>query len=75
MGKELFKMESSSRDKAFIAARDRGNRMEQISHRTLSTDWPDDDDDDGNDDENENDNDDEILFVHCDHLMANKSMA
>lgn len=39
---------------------------------TLSTDWPDDDNDDGNDDENDND---EILFVHCDHLMANKSMA
>ena len=58
--------------------------MEQISHRTLSTDWPDDDDnddddddddDDGNHDENDNDNNDEILFVHCDHLMANKSMA
>ena len=66
-------MESSSWDEAFIAARDRGDRMEQISHRTLSTDWPDDnDDDDGNDDENDND---EILFVHCDHLMANKSMA
>ena len=68
-------MESSSWDEAFIAARDRGNRMEQISHRTLSTDWPDDDndnDDDGNDDENDKD---EILFVHCDHLMANKSMA
>ena len=77
MGKELFKMESSSWDEAFIAARDRGNRMEQISHRTLSNDWPDDDDDDdddddGNDDETDND---EILFVHCDHLMANKSMA
>ena len=51
--------------------------MAQISHRTLSTDWhdDDDDDDDGNDDENENDNDDEILFLHCDNLMANKSMA
>ena len=66
-------MEASSWDEAFIAARDRGDRMEQISHRTLPTDWPDDnDDDDGNDDENDND---EILFVHCDHLMANKSMA
>ena len=80
MGKELFKSESSSWDEAFIAARDRSNRiMEQISHRTLSTDWPDDDDDDddddGNDDENENDNNDEILFVQCDHLMANKSTA
>ena len=68
-------MESRSWEEAFIAARDRGNRMEQISHRTLSTDWPDgddDDNDDGNDDEYDND---EILFVHCDHLMANKSMA
>ena len=64
MGKELFKMESSSWAEAFIAARDRGNRMEQISH--------DHDHDDGNDDENDND---EILFVHCNHLMANKSMA
>ena len=64
VGKELFKMESSSWAEAFIAARDRGNRMEQISH--------DHDHDDGNDDENDND---EILFVHCDHLMANKSMA
>ena len=71
MKKELFKMELSSWDKAFIAAKDRGNRMEQISHRTLSTNWPDDDDDDGNHDKNNND---EILFVHCDHLMANKSM-
>ena len=69
-------MESSSWDEAFIAARDRGNRMEQISHRTLSTDWPDDDDDDDDDDGNDDENDnDEILFVHCDHLMANKSMA
>ena len=50
--------------------------MEQISHRTLSTDWPDDDDDDDDDDGNDDENDnDEILFVHCDHLMANKSMA
>ena len=75
MKKELFKRESSSWDKAFIAAKDRGDRMAQISHRILSTDWhdDDDDDDDGNDDENENDNDDEILFLHCDHLMANKS--
>lgn len=64
VGKELFKMESSSWAEAFIAARDRGNRMEQISH--------DHDHDDGNDDENDND---EIPFVHCDHLMANKSMA
>ena len=64
VGKELFKMESSSWAEAFIAARDRGNRMEQISH--------DHDHDDGNDDENDND---EILFVHCNHLMANKSMA
>ena len=64
VGKELFKMESSSWAEAFIAARDRGNRMEQISH--------DHDHDDGNDDDNDND---EILFVHCDHLMANKSMA
>ena len=64
VGKELFKMESSSWAEAFIAARDRGNRMEQISH--------DHDHDDGNDDENDND---EIPFVHCDHLMANNSMA
>ena len=43
---------------------------------TLSTDWPDDDDDDDDDDGNDDENDnDEILFVHCDHLMANKSMA
>ena len=57
-------MESSSWTEAFIAARDRGYRMEQISH--------DHDHDDGNDDENDND---EIPFVHCDHLMENKSMA
>ena len=42
--------------------------MEQISHRTLSTDWPDDDnDDDGNDDENDNDN---IMMKCCLYMRS-----